>query len=211
MVIQAFPPLSKADKHGLLAIGGDLEVPSLLLAYSQGIFPWPFSDQTLAWFAPPMRALLFADKVHISQSLKKELKRARFEITTDTAFAEVIQACSELKNRGKQQGTWITDEMIEAYLALHEAGFAHSFEAKLDGELVGGLYGVRIGRYFSAESMFYRVPNASKVVLVKTIEHLKASGVDWIDCQVITPATESFGAVEIPRAEFMKLLSKAIT
>jgi len=210
MVIEAFPPLSRADKHGLLAIGGDLEVDSLLLAYSSGIFPWPFEDDTLAWFAPPKRAVLFADKLHIAQSLKKELKRDRFEFTTNTAFEEVMRACSELKNRGMQQGTWITEDMISAYCEMHRCGFAHSFEAKLNGKLVGGLYGVKIDKYFSAESMYYRVPNASKIVLVKTVEFMKAQGTEWIDCQVVTPATKSFGVQEVTRAEFMKMLAKAL-
>ena len=209
-VITKFPPISEADEHGLLAIGGDLEVGSLLLAYRSGIFPWPFNKNFLAWFSPPQRAVLFLDEFHVSRSLKKDLKKSEFIITIDQAFPEVIQRCAEMKNRKDQTGTWITDEMIEGYIEFHRAGYAHSVETWLDGKLVGGHYGVSIGKFYAAESMFYRAPNASKAGLVFIAEYLQERGISWIDFQALNPFTESIGAREIERAEFIKLLKVAV-
>lgn len=213
MVITRFPPVESADRHGLLAVGGDVEVPSLLLAYKSGIFPWPVEEDVLTWFAPPKRAILFLDRFHAPRSLLKMRKReaAILEIKFDQAFEPVIRACSELENRGKQQGTWITREMISGYIELYKAGFAHSVECYVRGELSGGLYGVSIGHMFAGESMFYRHPNASKYCLLALVELLTERGVPWIDCQVMTPFFESLGAIEISRAEFMRLLSEAVS
>jgi len=210
MVITRFPPVEKADRYGLLALGGDLEIDSLLLAYRSGIFPWPFDEETLAWFAPPRRAVLFLRDFHVSRSLERERKRSKFDFRIDQAFPEVIRRCAEAKNRGVQAGTWITQGIIESYIRLHQAGFAHSIECWLDGQLTGGLYGVSIGAMFAGESMFYRRSNASKLALWFLVEHLRQKKAEWIDCQVMTPLLRSFGAVEIQRDEFMALLLKAV-
>jgi len=209
MPIKAFPPVETADEDGLLAIGGDLQPESVVLAYGSGVFPWPINSDLLAWFAPPMRAVLFLDEFHISSSLKRVLNRNTFTIKHNTAFQEVISRCAEVKNRGDQNGTWITAEMQVVYQKLHLLGIAHSFEAYLDGMLVGGIYGVRLGRFFAAESSFYREDNASKVVMVALTEYLRKEGIPWFDCQVLTPFSEGFGAREISREEFMDLLSSA--
>lgn len=210
-MITAFPPLENADEHGLLAVGGDLEVESLLLAYRSGIFPWPVHSEILAWFAPPQRAVIFTDRLKLSSSLRREIKRTPFKITLNTAFEQVISSCAKAKNRKGQRGTWITQEMIDGYCKLHDAGYAYSIEAwsSID-ELAGGLYGVSIGRMFAAESMFYLAPNASKLCLAFLVDRLSGSGVSWLDVQVINPFTEALGAVEIARAEFAELLQTAL-
>jgi leucyl/phenylalanyl-tRNA--protein transferase len=210
MPIKAFPPVETADEDGLLAIGGDLEPESIVLAYGSGVFPWPINDGLLAWFAPPTRAVLFLDEFHISSSLKRVLNKQRFTIKHNTAFEEVISRCAEVKNRGDQDGTWITAGMQKAYQKLHQLGIAHSFEAYHDSVLVGGVYGIRLGAFFAAESSFYREDNASKVVMVALAEYLRKEGISWFDCQVLTPFSESFGAREIPRTEFMKLLGESL-
>lgn len=209
MAIVEFPPVESADEDGLLAIGGDLEPKSLLLAYSQGIFPWPINDGILAWFTPPMRAVIFLDEFHVSRSTKRALRAAHFSTKVDSAFEAVITHCAELKNRGEQNATWITTEMCRAYIDLHHLGIAHSFETYFDDELVGGIYGIQLGRFFAAESSFYRVDNASKQAMVTLAEYLRQQGISWFDCQVITPFSEAFGAREIRRAEFMELLSES--
>jgi len=210
MTILAFPPLENADEDGLLAIGGDLEPASLLLAYQSGIFPWPVNDGLLAWFSPPTRAVVFLSDLHISRSLHRELKRGRFKTAMDTAFSDVISRCAEVKNRGDQDSTWIIPDMVQAYQTLFEMGIAHSFETYLGNQLVGGIYGVQLGNFFSAESSFYRETNASKVAMVALTQYLKQQGITWFDCQVITPFSESFGATEIPRTQFIELLAKAL-
>jgi leucyl/phenylalanyl-tRNA--protein transferase len=210
MAIIEFPPVDSADEDGLLAVGGDLEPESLLLAYQNGIFPWPINDELLAWFSPPTRAIISVDEFHISRSLERELKRGRFTTKIDSAFHQVITRCAQVINRGEQDGTWITEEIISAYSELHRLGIAHSFESYLDGELVGGIYGVRVNNFFAAESSFYRKANASKVAMVALYEYLKREGIPWFDCQVLTPFSESFGAKEISRGEFLKLLRGAI-
>jgi leucyl/phenylalanyl-tRNA--protein transferase len=211
MPIRGFPPLETADEDGLLAVGGDLDPESLLLAYQSGIFPWPINEDILAWFAPPVRAVIFLKDLHISRSLQRELNHGRFETNMDTAFHHVIARCAELTNRGDQDSTWIIPEMLEAYTTLYEKGIAHSFEAYFDGELAGGIYGVRVGNFFAAESSFYRRTNASKVAMVALTAYLQQQGITWFDCQVITPFSKSFGATEITRAEFMKLLAEALS
>ncbi|MBX7136904.1 MAG: leucyl/phenylalanyl-tRNA--protein transferase [Oligoflexia bacterium] len=211
MAIREFPPVSEADSQGLLALGGDLEVPSLVLAYKSGIFPWPFEAQILTWFAPPRRAVLFLDQFHIPRSLKKSLSKSAWQIRFNTAFDEVIGSCAESKNRRGQAGTWITPDIVEAYKELHRAGYAHSIETWEGARLVGGLYGVAIGKMFAGESMFYRKADASKVAFVRLVEHLKAHGVEWLDCQVMTPHMEALGARTIRRDRFMQLLAEAVS
>ena len=210
MVIEAFPPVETADRDGVLAIGGDLEPESLLLAYRSGIFPWPLNEELLAWFAPPRRALLFYDSLHISRTLQKVLRRSEFEITWNQDFAGVISSCAELKNRRDQDGTWITDDVMTAYKELHRRGYAQSIEARMGGTLVGGLYGVTIGGMFAGESMFYREPNASKIALIALMEKLASKGSMWLDCQVITPHMKEMGAKLIPRSRYMELLQEAL-
>ncbi len=211
MTIREFPPVEEADDDGLLAIGGDLEVESLLLAYGQGIFPWPTGEsKILPWFAPPRRAILRTSAFHLSRSLAKELRNGGFTFSIDTRFTEVILACAKAKNRPGQRGTWINRSMIAAYTKLHEAGYAHSVECLKDGALVGGLYGVSIGQLFTGESMFHAVPNASKLALHYLLQHVTSRGASWIDCQVPTPHLQSLGAEAVPRDEFMLLLRKAV-
>jgi leucyl/phenylalanyl-tRNA--protein transferase len=210
MAVVEFPHVSEADEQGLLAIGGDLEIESLLLAYTNGIFPWPYDETTLAWFAPPQRAIIRIDEFHVQSRLARRLKHSPFDLRINIDFKGVITKCAELRNRGMQSGTWITAEMVRAYCNLHAAGFCHSFEAYQSGELVGGLYGVQIGRFFAAESSFFRVSNASKAAMCHLVEYLRNSGISWFDCQVLTPFSEGFGAREISRDEFMQLLSAAL-
>lgn len=210
MTILAFPPTCQANPDGLLAVGGDVEVESLLLAYSSGIFPWPFDEKTLAWYAPPRRAVLFLDEVHISKSTRKLIKNSGLEVKRNSDFASVITECAKLENRVNQSGTWITKRLIKGYSDLHRAGFCHSYESYREGKLVGGLYGVQIKKMFAGESMFYRENGASKVALLHLIDDLKKQGVKWLDCQVITPLFKSFGAKEVSRADFEVLLHEAL-
>jgi leucyl/phenylalanyl-tRNA--protein transferase len=210
MVIKRFPPVEDADEHGLLALGGDLDPESILLAYQSGIFPWPLDEETLAWFAPPERAVIFLDDFHVSRKLKRVLSRNIFATQRDQDFEGVILRCSEMQNRGEQDGTWITAGIIDAYRQLHTLGFTHSFESYVEGALVGGLYGIQIGKFFAAESSFFRVSDASKVAMCALVEHLKAQDISWFDCQVLTPFSEGFGAREIPREEYMRLLADAL-
>ncbi len=209
MVVR-FPPVEWADETGLLAVGGDLEVATLELAYRSGIFPWPISDEPILWFAPPWRAVLEFDAFHLPRRLQRELKKAPFEFRIDADFPAVIRACADYRGRQGQHGTWLTPEMIAAYIEFHHHGFAHSFETYAEGRLVGGLYGVRIGRYFAGESMFHRQKNASKFALIQTVRTLQAQGLTWMDVQVMSPLLASFGAREIPRSEFMRWLRAAV-
>jgi len=211
MVIAAFPPVGDADEDGLLAVGGDLEIPSLLLAYRNGIFPWPLNARLLAWFAPPERGVLFFDRFHVPRSLRRERARSSLEFRIDTAFEEVIAACATVPRARGPAGTWITPAMVRAYTALHRAGHAHSFEAWADGELVGGMYGVSINGMFAGESMFFTRSGASKLTLWFAVEHLMSRGATWLDCQMVTPVLGVLGAEEIPRAEFLELLQRALT
>ncbi len=208
-----FPCITKADKKtGLLAWGGDLQVENLLQAYSSGIFPWPLTeDGTLLWFAPPHRAVLFLESFHASRRLQKKLKSGHFRFTINESFEAVIRACASSPNRKGQKLSWITEEMIQGYIQLYKAGFCHSVECLKEGQLVGGLYGVAIGKMFAGESMFYLESDASKLSLCFLVDYLHQKGVEWIDCQQKTPLLESFGAVEIERADFMRLLFNAIT
>ncbi len=206
----SFPPLEEADETGLLAIGGELDIETLLTAYKNGIFPWPINDKILAWFAPPMRAVLFLEKFHISKTLKRELNRTKYTFSFNQHFKEVVEGCQELNNRAKQKSTWITREMARAYEELHKAGYARSVEVYDHGELVGGLYGVEIGKMFAGESMFFRKPNASKLALCMLVEYLKHNGSTWLDCQVMTPHMKHLGAEEIFREDFIVLLKNTL-
>ncbi|MDM8523157.1 leucyl/phenylalanyl-tRNA--protein transferase [Desulfococcaceae bacterium HSG8] len=205
----AFPPPHLSRSDGLLAIGGDLSQERLLLAYRMGIFPWFSEDEPIIWWSPDPRLVLFPEEIRVSKRLRRTIRKNTFHVTTDTAFSQVITACAQAKRRD-DQGTWIVDEMIEAYCRLHESGFAHSAEAWCDGELAGGLYGISLGKSFFGESMFTRVSDASKVAFVKLVEHLKESSFDIIDCQVRTNHLVSFGAREIPRKSFLKQLARSV-
>jgi leucyl/phenylalanyl-tRNA---protein transferase len=205
-----FPEVKRAlaEPNGLLAAGADLSLPRLLEAYRNGIFPWFAHDQPILWWSPDPRMVLFPTELKVSRSLARTMRNARFEVRADTAFDEVIEGCRQPR-RG-ESGTWITEEMAEAYGALHRAGFAHSVETWLDGELVGGLYGVALGRAFFGESMFTRVSNASKVALMALVRQLEHWGFGVIDCQMNTAHLASFGAREIPRAEFTRRLRELV-
>lgn len=208
-MILEFPPVETADEHGLVAIGGDLEVPSLILAYSQGIFPWPIADDTpMTWFCPDPRGIIQYNNLHISNSLKKVLNRNQFDIRFNTNFEEVIKNCKETNNRKDSLATWITDELMEAYIQLFYAGYAYSIESYLENKLVGGIYGVKIGNFASGESMFYKESNASKVALVKLLEYLHQQNIGWLDTQMLTPVVKNLGGEEITRKEFLLKLEK---
>lgn len=206
----AFPPVHLAEPSGLLAVGGDLSAERLILAYSSGIFPWYSSDVPILWYSPDPRYVLVAEKLHVPKSLKKAQRRGTFEIRFDTRFADVIRSCAEEPRPG-QDGTWITDDMISAYVRLHELGLAHSVEAFQDGELVGGLYGVALGGIFFGESMFARCADASKIAFVTLVAGLPRLGVDLVDCQVHTDHLERFGAEDWPRTRYLKELAVRLT
>ncbi|MBP9680813.1 MAG: leucyl/phenylalanyl-tRNA--protein transferase [Bacteriovorax sp.] len=210
MTITAFPPIENCDEDGLLALGGDLEVDSLLLAYSQGIFPWPISlEYPLAWFSPDPRGILAFDKLHLSKSFKKFLKKNPYEVKFNTNFESVIMNCAKVK-RAHQSTTWITQDIINAYIELHRLGFAYSIETYLEGHLVGGVYGVCINRFYSGESMFHLEENASKVALVSLMYMLKQRDIGWLDTQMVTPVVEGLGGLEIPRSTFLQMLAVSI-
>ena len=200
-----FPAVEEAMDDGLLAVGGDLRMERLLLAYSNGIFPWYNEDELPMWWSPDPRFVLFPEELKVSKSMGQILKRNEFEFRVDTVFEEVIFNCSRAP-RQEQDGTWISDEIISAYTALHELGYAHSAEAWYEGELVGGLYGVLLGKVFFGESMFSKRSNASKYAFIKWVQLLSERGVVLIDCQVHTEHLESLGARMIGRAEFTALL-----
>jgi leucyl/phenylalanyl-tRNA--protein transferase len=204
-----FPDPSLAEPSGLLAVGGDLKPRRLILAYASGIFPWYNEGQPILWHSPDPRMVLLAKELYVGRSLAKEIRRAKYEIRLDTAFRAVIEACA-LVPRPDQDGTWITDEMMDAYVELHRLGFAHSAEAWLDGELVGGLYGVSLGAAFFGESMFANAPDASKVAFVTLVRQLERWGIELIDCQVKTSHLTRFGATEWPRVRFLKALEEAL-
>jgi leucyl/phenylalanyl-tRNA--protein transferase len=205
----AFPPPELADETGLLAVGGDLSPERLLLAYSLGIFPWYGEDLPILWHSPDPRLVLEADQVVIPRSLRKQIRRGRYDVRLDTAFVDVMRGCAETP-RPEQDGTWITDDMIAAYMRLHELGYAHSAEAWLDGELVGGLYGVSLGAAFFGESMFARATDASKVAFVVLLEQLARWDIRLIDCQVHTDHLARFGAENWARARFLRALAAAL-
>jgi len=204
-----FPPPDYADPSGLIAVGGDLSSERLLEAYRVGIFPWYSEDQPILWWSPDPRFVLELDQFKISRSLGKTLRRRVFHVSFDRVFDDVIAACAAVPREG-QSGTWITPEMQEAYIKLHGLGFAHSVEAWFEGKLVGGLYGVSLGKAFFGESMFHRKPDASKVALAILVENLKKWGFHFIDSQMATEHMNRLGAAEIPRRIFLKRLGSAL-
>lgn len=199
-----FPPAEEADPDGLLAVGGDLSAPRLLAAYRRGIFPW-YDEPPILWWSPDPRLVLFPGELRVSRSLRATIRRGTFEVRFDTAFREVIHACASTSRRD-DPGTWITPEVEAGYSALHDLGYAHSAESWSGGELVGGLYGVCLGRCFFGESMFSRRADASKVALAGLVDELTSRGIELIDCQVTTEHLLSLGAREISRAEFLDRL-----
>lgn len=205
-----FPDPSKAlrDPNGLLCAGADLSVPRLLAAYRRGIFPWYSRGEPVLWWSPDPRMVLFTDELKVSRSLAKSVRNKGFEVRVDSSFAHVIRACAE--PRKGEPGTWIGRDMQAAYVALHRAGHAHSFETWQADQLVGGLYGVSIGRAFFGESMFSRATDASKVALVAMVGELRARGVPMVDCQQRTPLLASLGAREIPREDFLRRLASLV-
>jgi leucyl/phenylalanyl-tRNA---protein transferase len=198
-----FPDPDMADEDGLICIGANLDVSTLLDAYYHGIFPWPREGVPTLWFCPPQRGVLDFSRLHIPRSLKKFRKSWNGEFRIDTAFRKVIKACQEQPRPG-QDGTWILPKMINAYTKFHAAGYAHSIEAWEDGMLTGGIYGVFVGNVFSGESMFYKKYNRSKLCLWYMAEHLQQIGIDWMDIQMLTPLTQSFGGEYIEREEFIR-------
>ena len=203
-----FPPVDHALEDGLLAMGGDLNTERLLLAYRKGIFPW-YDGDTPLWWCPDPRFVLFPHELKVSKSMQQLLKRKAFTITTNKVFAQVIHNCKNVLRDG-QDGTWITDDVEKAYTQLHQKGFAHSAEVWQNNELVGGLYGIRLGKVFFGESMFSHVSNASKFAFISYVQQLKNESVALIDCQVYTEHLESLGARMIPRSSFIDLLNKYI-
>ena len=198
------PQTALINPNGLLAVGGDLSPERLIAAYSQGIFPWFNEGEAIMWWSPDPRAVLFLDELKISRSLTKVLRKGLFKLSFDRDFAAVIQQCAEL--RKASTGTWITREMIEAYCELHKRGIAHSVEVWQHNELVGGLYGLKVGKVFCGESMFSKVSNASKVGLIYLVNKLKQQDFILIDCQMPNPHLLSLGATTIPRQAFLNLL-----
>ncbi len=207
MPIKYFPDPRHSTPEGIVALGGDLEVESLMLAYRQGIFPWPHPEYPLVWFCPPERAVLEIERLHIPRSLARARKRNPFTFTIDQAFEKVISHCASTI-RPSQTGTWITPEMEHAYYQLHQKGHAHSVEVWNENQLVGGIYGVDAGGVFSGESMFHIEPNASKLAILHLLDHLYSRNLNWIDIQVMTPHMETLGARMIPRDKFLKKLVK---
>lgn len=199
-----FPPVDGAEE-GIVSVGGDLRPERLMLAYELGIFPWYNEDQPIIWWSPDPRCVLFVDKIHVSKSMKRLLRNREFEVTFDQNFEEVIWQCKTMKRKG-QRGTWITDEMQEAYIHLHRLGKAQSIEVWKNNELVGGMYGVKVGRVFSGESMFSKVPNASKVAIILFCAYFRNQGGHLLDCQVRTSHMETLGAEEISREEYLGYL-----
>ncbi len=203
----SFPPPHFAEGDGLLAVGGDLSEERLVRAYYMGIFPWYSEPDPILWWSPDPRLVLFPDELNVSRRLRRTMRSGLFRITMDTAFDQVIEHCAVIPRR-HEKGTWITPAMISAYKRLHRSGFAHSVETWSADQLVGGLYGVAIGRCFFGESMFSLQSNASKVALVELVAYLHKKKFRLIDCQVTTAHLKNFGAREIPRSEFLNLLKK---
>jgi len=200
-----FPPVSEANDDGILAIGGDLSPKRLLLAYQSGIFPWFEDDEPIIWWSPNPRMVLFLDELVVSKSMRNILNRNIFKVTFNQNFRAVISNCQKIKRNG-QNGTWITNDMIEGYCKLNELGIAKSVEVWQNDELVGGLYGIDLGHIFCGESMFSKVSNASKVAFIALVDQLKANNYKLLDCQVYNEHLESLGCREIDRIDFMKIL-----
>ena len=200
-----FPPVSNANLDGILAIGGDLSPERLLLAYKSGIFPWFEEDEPIIWWSPNPRMVLFLEELVVSKSMRNILNRNIFKVTFNQNFREVISNCQKIKRNG-QNGTWITNDMIEAYCKLNEIGIAKSVEVWQNDELVGGLYGIDLGHIFCGESMFSKVSNASKVAFITLVNQLKEKNYKLLDCQVYNEHLESLGCREIDRTDFMEIL-----
>ena len=205
----SFPPPQMAREDGLLAVGGDLSTERLLLAYHLGIFPWYSPGEPILWWSPDPRLILFPDDFHVSKSLARTIRRKTFEVTFDKAFSQVIRKCAELRKE-QGDGTWIDEEMIEAYCKLHDLGYAHSVECWQEGNLAGGLYGVSLGGVFFGESMFSLKPDSSKAAMAALVEKLRYWEFDMIDCQIGTPHLKSLGAEDISGAEFWERLSLSV-
>ncbi|AWG24073.1 leucyl/phenylalanyl-tRNA--protein transferase [Flavobacterium kingsejongi] len=204
-----FPPVTEADESGILAIGGDLTSERLKLAYRSGIFPWFEDDEPIMWWAPDPRMVLFPNELIVSKSMRNILNRNTFRVTFNQNFREVIANCKQITRDG-QRGTWITNDMVEAYCRLHEEGIAQSVEVWQDDKIVGGLYGIDMGHVFCGESMFSKVSNASKVAFIALVDHLKKNKYQLLDCQVYNDHLASLGAREIDRTDFMALLKKIV-
>ena len=204
-----FPDPRTADADGLLAAGGDLSIESLVTAYSQGIFPWYDKNSPILWWSPDPRLVLFPSRFKVSDSLKQRIRSEKYEVKTDCNFEAVVDHCAETRRKG-QRGTWITAEMKKAYIALHHAGLAHSFETYYEGELAGGLYGVSLGRAFFGESMFHLKTDASKIALASLVKWSLDHDFNFIDAQQSTSHLKSLGAEEIERTKFLELLDEAI-
>lgn len=202
-----FPPVSEASEDGCVAVGGDLSSERLMLAYRSGIFPWYSDNEPIMWYSLDPRFVLFPDKLYVSRSMRQVLKKAEFSVTFNQDFGGVINACKSMQRVG-QDGTWITNEMVDAYLKLNEMGHAKSVEVWKEDQLVGGMYGIDLGTIFCGESMFSTVSNASKVALIAFIEKFKSEGGQMFDCQVHTNHFESMGAEMIPREKFLTYLKK---
>lgn len=202
-----FPPVSEADYDGILAIGGDLTSERLQLAYKNGIFPWFEEDDPIIWWSPNPRMVLFLDELIVSKSMRNILNRNTFTVTFNQNFRDVVSNCQKIKRDG-QNGTWITNEMTEAYCKLHDLGIAKSVEVWQDNELVGGLYGIDLGHVFCGESMFSKVSNASKVAFIALVNQLKVANYKLLDCQVHNSHLESLGCREIDRVDFMEILKR---
>ena len=202
-----FPSVENATAEGLLAVGGDLSPERLILAYKSGIFPWFNEGSLILWWSPDPRMVLFPERIKISKSMRKVLKNNQFSYTKNNCFEAVIDQCALAKREG-QEGTWITHEMKEAYLKLHELGYAQSYEIWQDDKMVGGLYGIDLGHIFCGESMFSLVSNASKFAFIKLADELQQKKYSLIDCQLYTKHLESLGAEEIPRSRFIEILNK---
>lgn len=205
----SFPPVEEADEEGLLLIGGKVTAERMIEAYSKGIFPWYNDDSLPLWWSPDPRFVLFPSELHVSKSMKKVLSKSSFAFTVDEAFQQVVEKCASVKRR-EQAGTWITDEMAQVYISLHEKGFAHSAETWIDDKLVGGMYGIRLGNVFFGESMFSTVSNASKFAFILFVKKLQNSRVQLMDCQVHTHHVESLGGRLIDRKKYLHLLQDFI-
>ena len=204
-----FPDPEQADPDGLLAVGGDLSVNTLINAYSHGIFPWYSEGSPILWWCPDPRLVLFPEKLKTSKSLRQIINQKKYSVKIDTCFREVIENCASM-NRKNQEGTWITDEMKESYILLHNEGYAHSVETFYNDKLIGGLYGVSLGKVFFGESMFFKMTDASKVALYYLVERLKILKFHFIDAQQSTQHMKSMGAEEISRKKFIKMLTVAL-
>lgn len=205
-----FPPVDLASPEGLLAIGGDLAAARLLGAYRHGIFPWYSEGQPIMWWSPDPRALLYPEKIKTSRSLLKLIRQKKFSVSFDRAFLEVVQACSEPRKQQTEAGTWITPAMMSAYSKLHELGYAHSVEVWFEKKLVGGLYGISLGRAFFGESMFSRANNASKIAFATLAKQLKNWEFHFIDCQLPSDHLSSLGVETIRRDQFIRQLNEAL-